>query len=76
MSYKQSDYVTDSTRGEFTLQNGKVKQHSVNSVERWLMAIAITLLLLIYQITLSQPRTFNPNPDSLQLETQPQSLIE
>ncbi len=76
MSYKQSDYVTGSTKGDFTLQNGKAKQHSVNSGERWLLAIAITLLLLAYQISLSKPTTFNPNSDSLQVETQPQSLVE
>ncbi len=76
MSYKQSDYVSGSTRGDFTLQNDKAKQHSINSGERLLMAIAITILLLIYQISFSQPTGLKQDSDSLQVETQSQSLVE
>ncbi len=49
MSYKQSDYATHSTRSDLALQSGKVEGHGINSAERWLMAIAVTLLLLAYQ---------------------------
>lgn len=76
MGYKQSDCITSSTRGEFTLHNRKVKQHNVNSVERWLTAISITLLLSMYQINLSRPKTLKPNSDSLPIKTQPQSLVK
>ena len=75
MSYKQSGYPTHSTRSDFALQREKAHRNCINLAERWLTAIAITVLLLAYQFSLSQPTSLNKNSDSFQVQTQPQPLM-